>query len=92
VGDDAVQGGAMLGTPSTPRLPLPTPQGWQGRRDLFRNGREFTDRFPGIRDAVLTLPCRSAIIDGEVVVCNEDGTPNFRRIHFRRYADHTLCV
>jgi len=57
-----------------------------------RNGREFTDRFLEIRDAVLTLPCRSAIIDGEVVVCNEDGIPNFRRLHFRRYADQTLCV
>ena len=56
-----------------------------------RNGREFTERFPGIRDAVLTLHCRSAII-GEVVDCNEDGTPNFRRLHFRRYADQTLCV
>ena len=30
-----------------------------------RNGREVTDWFPGIRDTVLTLPCR---IDGEVVV------------------------
>jgi ATP dependent DNA ligase domain len=23
-----------------------------------KNGREFTNRFPGIRDAVLTLPCK----------------------------------
>ena len=29
-----------------------------------RNGREFTDRFPDIRDGVLTLPCRSVVIDG----------------------------
>jgi len=32
-----------------------------------KNGRDFTNRFPGIRDALLSLPCRSAIIDGEVV-------------------------
>jgi bifunctional non-homologous end joining protein LigD len=32
-----------------------------------KNGREFTTRFPGIRNAVLTLPCKSAVIDGEVV-------------------------
>jgi bifunctional non-homologous end joining protein LigD len=57
-----------------------------------RNRREFSDRFPRIRDAVLMLPCRSAIIDGEVVACNEDGTPNFPRLHFRRYVDLTLCV
>ena len=30
---------------------------------------------PGIRDAVLTLPCKSAIIDGEVAACGKDGTP-----------------
>ena len=34
---------------------------------FFKNGRDFTNRFPGIRDALLSLPCRSAIIDGEVV-------------------------
>ena len=30
-----------------------------------RNGREFTNRFPGIRGAVLTLPYKSAVINGE---------------------------
>jgi bifunctional non-homologous end joining protein LigD len=30
-----------------------------------KNGREFTNRFPGIRDALLTLPCKSAIIEDE---------------------------
>ena len=32
-----------------------------------RSGREFTDRFPGIRDGVLTLPCRSVVIRGESI-------------------------
>jgi hypothetical protein len=32
-----------------------------------KNGRDFTNRFPGIRDALLTLPSKSAIMDGEVV-------------------------
>jgi bifunctional non-homologous end joining protein LigD len=32
-----------------------------------RNGKDFTDRFPGIRKAVLALPVRSAVIDGELV-------------------------
>jgi ATP-dependent DNA ligase len=27
-----------------------------------KNGRDFSNRFPGIRDALVSLPCRSAII------------------------------
>jgi ATP-dependent DNA ligase len=40
-----------------------------------KNGYDFTQRFPNIRAALLTLPCRSAVIDGEVVACKQDGTP-----------------
>src|SRR5262245_1766724 len=36
-----------------------------------KNGRDFTNRFPGIHDALVTLPCKSAVIDGEVVACKE---------------------
>jgi bifunctional non-homologous end joining protein LigD len=57
-----------------------------------RNGRDFTNRLPGIRDAVLTLPCKSAVIDGEVVVCKEDGTPDFRALHSGNYTQEILCV
>jgi len=46
-----------------------------------KNGREFTNRFPGIRDVLPSLPCNSAIIDGEVVACKKDGTPDFRALH-----------
>ena len=54
---------------------------------IFKNCRDFANRFPGIRDALLSLPCRSAIIDGEVVACNKDGTPvpTWRRSDSSRY-------
>jgi bifunctional non-homologous end joining protein LigD len=55
-----------------------------------RNGREFTNRFPGIRDALLTLPCKSAVIDGEVVACKADGTPDFRALHSGNYTQEIL--
>jgi bifunctional non-homologous end joining protein LigD len=55
-------------------------------------GHDFTNRFPGIRDALLSLPCRSAIIDGEVVACKEDGTPDFRALHSGNYSQEILCV
>lgn len=57
-----------------------------------KNGREFSNRFPGIRAVLLTLPCRSAILDGEVVVCREDGTPDFRALHAGNYTEESLCV
>jgi len=47
----------------------------------------------GIRDALLSLPCRSAIIDGEVVVARKnDGTPDFRALHSGNYSQENLCV
>jgi bifunctional non-homologous end joining protein LigD len=55
-----------------------------------KNGREFTNRFPGIRDSALTLPCKSAVIDGEVVACKEDGTPDFRALHSGNYRQEIL--
>jgi bifunctional non-homologous end joining protein LigD len=57
-----------------------------------KNGRDFTNLFPGIRDAVLALPCKSAVIDGEVVACREDGTPDFRALHSGNYTQEILCV
>jgi bifunctional non-homologous end joining protein LigD len=57
-----------------------------------KNGRDFTNRFTGIRDALLTLPCKSAIIDGEVVACREDGAPDFRMLHSGNYTQEELCV
>ncbi len=57
-----------------------------------KNGYDFTKRFPNIRAALLTLPCRSAVIDGEVVACKQDGTPDFRALHAGRYAQGELCA
>ena len=40
---------------------------WQCSR-LHRNGHDWSDRYPGIIDAARKLPCRTAIVDGEVIV------------------------
>jgi len=45
-----------------------------------------------VRDALLSLPCGSAIIDGEVVACKKDGTPDFRALHSGNYSQEILCV
>jgi bifunctional non-homologous end joining protein LigD len=41
---------------------------------------------------VLALPCKSAVIDGEVVACKEDDTPDFRALHSGNYRQEILCV
>lgn len=45
-----------------------------------RNGKDWTRRFPGIVAALKQLPCRQAVIDGEVVVPAADGSTSFRRL------------
>ena len=49
-----------------------------------RKGKNLTDRFASIRDAVLCLPARSAVIDGELVGCDTDGRPDFFALMRRR--------
>ena len=46
-------------------------------RVYSRNGKDFTDRFPLIPAAVLRLEARSAVIDGELVSCNDADQPDF---------------
>jgi ATP-dependent DNA ligase len=51
-----------------------------------RNAKDFTDRFPTIAAAVATLPAAGAIIDGEIVACDEAGkTREWRVANRERY-------
>jgi bifunctional non-homologous end joining protein LigD len=51
-----------------------------GVRLLTRRGIDWTTRYPSIVAAVAALACRSCLIDGEVVICGEDGIPVFDRL------------
>jgi bifunctional non-homologous end joining protein LigD len=50
-----------------------------------RPGNDFTRRFPLIVDALSRLRSRSCIIDGEAVVCDDNGVTSFDRIRYRRH-------
>jgi ATP-dependent DNA ligase len=54
-----------------------------GRRLITRAGNDFSSRFPFIEMAVQSLPVRSCLIDGEAIVCDENGLADFELI--RRY-------
>jgi len=48
-----------------------------GVRLFTRNGNDFSSRFPFIAMAVSKLPVRSCLIDGEAIVCDENGLAVF---------------
>ena len=60
-------------------------------RLLTRRGYDWTNRFRRIAHAVASLRCRSCLIDGEAVTCDEQGTPVFKLlIRNRQYASAQL--
>ena len=46
-----------------------------------RGGTEWTKRLPAFADTFRRLPCRSAILDGELVLPDADGAPDFDGLH-----------
>ena len=61
-----------------------------GVRLITRNGNDFTARFPMIAPAVAALPARSCVIDGEAIVCDENGLAIFELI--RGHGSKTSAV
>jgi bifunctional non-homologous end joining protein LigD len=56
-------------------------------RLFTRNGHDWTERFPLIREGMAALKVRSCLIDGEAVCCEEDGVPSFQALRRRRHDD-----
>jgi bifunctional non-homologous end joining protein LigD len=57
-----------------------------GVRCFTRNGHDWGDRFPAIVHAARRLKAQSFLIDGEAVVLNDDGTPDFHALRGRHRA------
>ena len=53
-------------------------------RCFTRNGHDWADRFRAIVDAALRLKASSFLLDGEVVIARDDGTPDFHALRGRR--------
>src|SRR5215471_14195335 len=51
-----------------------------GVRLITRAGNDFSDRFPFIAMAVSKLPAHSCLIDGEAIVCDQNGLAVFELI------------
>ncbi|MBV8511350.1 MAG: hypothetical protein JO289_14420, partial [Xanthobacteraceae bacterium] len=46
-------------------------------RIYSRGGHDWSERLPGIAKALLALPVRSTVLDGEGVICGPDGKSDF---------------
>jgi bifunctional non-homologous end joining protein LigD len=57
-----------------------------------KNGRDFTQRYVAIEQALSRLPAKEAIIDGELVVCDTGGMPDFHALHASNFEQDMLCV
>ena len=50
-----------------------------------RRGADFTDRFPRVTQAIRRLKVRSLLLDGDDIVYDAKGMPNFALIHSKQY-------
>jgi bifunctional non-homologous end joining protein LigD len=65
---------------------------WDGNRVRLytRRGYNWSHRFPLIVHAMTRLKVRSIIIDGEAVVCGENGVSEFDKLHSQNYDDQVV--
>lgn len=58
----------------------------------YRSGHDSTSAFPEVRRALLALPFPRLVVDGEVVVLDDQGVPSFQRLQKRVQLQRTLDV
>jgi bifunctional non-homologous end joining protein LigD len=58
----------------------------------YRRGNDATALFPEITKALGALPYRGLVLDGEVVVADDDGRPRFQRLQKRAQIRRTADV
>jgi ATP-dependent DNA ligase len=61
-------------------------------RCFTRTGDDWADRFPGIVDAARRVKASSFLIDGEAIVCREDGLSDFEALRVGRRAHEVLLA
>ena len=62
-------------------------------RLVTRNGNDLADRFPLAAEAIEALPVRSCVIDGEAIVCDDNGLAVFNLIRGHgTNARATICA
>jgi bifunctional non-homologous end joining protein LigD len=63
-----------------------------GVRLVARSGRDITTRYPELQGLGAALEGREALLDGEIVACDEGGHPSFERLQERMHVDDPRVV
>jgi bifunctional non-homologous end joining protein LigD len=50
---------------------------------ISRNAKDFTAKFPEVADALKQLPCKEAVLDGEIAALDEEGRSSFQMLQAR---------
>jgi bifunctional non-homologous end joining protein LigD len=50
---------------------------------ISRTAKDFTKKFPEVVEALKELPCKEAVLDGEIVAVDEEGRPSFQLLQAR---------
>ena len=50
---------------------------------ISRNAKNFTDKFPEVVEALRELPCKEAVLDGEIAALDEEGRSSFQLLQAR---------
>ena len=58
----------------------------------YRNGHDATSLFPEIEETVLSLPVERCLLDGEVVVLDDQGRPSFNGLQRRALLSRSLDI
>jgi bifunctional non-homologous end joining protein LigD len=61
-------------------------------RVYSRNGADFTKRFPQLVKMAQRLRATSALLDGEGIVYDQNGMPDFNLIHSKEYDRHVSLI
>ncbi len=59
---------------------------------LTRRGNDWTSEFKSIAEAMGSLPCRAAVVDGEAVVYDSRGVTSFQRLQNALKGDNSQIV
>jgi bifunctional non-homologous end joining protein LigD len=61
-------------------------------RALSRTGRDITARYPELQGLGAALGGRAAVLDGEIVACDDAGIPSFERLQERMHVEDRATV
>ena len=61
-------------------------------RLVYRGGGDVTSLYPDLARAVRALPCKNLVLDGELVVLDEQSRPDFARLQRRARTTRSLDI